>query len=444
MADMLRRLLLAAALLLPAPLWAQEPLTLGEAVRLSLANNPTVRATRAGQDEADSQVRQARAAFLPRIDLIESWQRGNQPVFVFGSLLSQRRFSEADFAIAALNRPDALSNHRAAIAIEQTVFDGTRSSAELSGARLTVEIARQEARRAALDLVDATVRAFGRTLASAANLTAAAASVDSAAEDLRRAEERHRVGFETAAAVLALRVEHAEAGVRRIRAAADVDNARAALNVVIGAAIGDARPLAPLDDRPSAAGDLATLEAGALEHRPELRQAKLRVQLAETHVKSARSGYLPHVSAQAGFEANGGSIGERAGTWTAGVQLRWNVFAGGADAARVAAATAALARALADRERAEQTVRLEVRQALASHASAVARRAIGQAIVDQAVESRRIIRERYDAGLASASDLTRASELVLRAEATRIAALVDLHTSAAAIDRAAGRIETPR
>jgi outer membrane protein TolC len=110
----------------------------------------------------------------------------------------------------------------------------------------------------------------------------------------------------------------------------------------------------------------------------------------------------------------------------------------------VAAATAALARASADRERAEQTVRLDVRQALASHASAVARRAVGQAIVDQAVESRRIIGERYDAGLASASDLTRASELVLRAEATHIAALVDLHTSAAAIDRATGRIETPR
>jgi outer membrane protein TolC len=444
MADMLRRLLLAAALLLPSPAWAQDPLTLREAVRLSLANNPAMRAARAGEEEAESRGRQARAAFLPRIDLIESWQRGNQPVFVFGSLLSQRRFSEADFAIAALNQPDALSNHRAAIAVEQTLFDGARSGAELSGSRLSADIARLEARRTALDLADETVRAYGRTLAAAANLAAARASVDSAAEDLRRAEERQRVGVETGAAVLALRVEHAEAGVRRIRAAAEADIARAALNVVIGAAVGDARPLAPLEDLPPAAGDLAALEASALADRPELQQAALRVRLAETQIKAARSGYLPHVSAQAGFEANGRSIGDRAGTWTTGVQLRWNVFAGGADAARVATATAARARASADRERVEQAVKLDVRQALATHASAVARRALGQAIVDQAVESRRIIRERYDAGLASASDLTRATELVLRAEATRIAALVDLHTSAAAIDRAAGRIETPK
>jgi outer membrane protein TolC len=65
-------------------------------------------------------------------------------------------------------------------------------------------------------------------------------------------------------------------------------------------------------------------------------------------------------------------------------------------------------------------------------------------MVDQAVESRRIIRERYEAGLAPASELTRASELVLRAEATHIAALVDVHVSAAALDRAAGTTERPR
>jgi outer membrane protein TolC len=244
--------------------------------------------------------------------------------------------------------------------------------------------------------------------------------------------------------VLALRVAAAEADVRRIESAAEAGNARAALSAVIGAPLDDQRPLSPLAEAPSRPGDLSSLETTALKERPELLQATLRERLAETQIRIARASFLPHVSAQAGIEANGRSIADRAGTWTAGVQLRWNLFAGGADAARLASARAAVTRAAAEREQAEQRVRLDVRRALTDQASAAARRAAGRAVVAQALESRRIVRERYDAGLASAGDLTRASELVLRAEAIHIAALVDVHVTAAGVERAAGRIEALR
>ena len=442
---MLRHVLLAAALLpVWAPAWAQEALTLREAVDQALAKNPAVRAARAAEDEALGRVRQARAGFFPRIDLVESWQGGNQPVFVFGSLLAQQRFTEANFAIAALNRPDPLSNHRAAVAIEQTLFDGSRTRAAVSASRLGGELAAQESRRTALDICMETVRAYGRALAATATAAVSRASVESATEDLRRAQERRDAGFETEAAVLALRVERAEAEVHRIGAEAEAANARATLNVIIGAPLEDLRPLAALGELPPATADTAAIERTASTSRPELLQARLRERLAAADVTIARSGFFPHVSAQGAVEANGHAFADRASSWTAAIQVRWNVFSGGADAARAATAAAAATRAAAERERAEQAVRLEIRQAVSEHASALARRAAARAMVDQAGESRRIIRERYDAGLASASDLTRANELVLRAEAIHIAALVDLHVSAAAIDRAAGTTERTR
>ena len=442
---MLRHVVLAAAMLPAcASAWAQEPLTLRRAIEEALDGNPAARAARAGEDEAAAGVRQARSAFLPRLDVVESWQGGNQPVFVFGSLLAQQRFSEANFAIAALNRPDPLSNHRAAVVVEQTLFDGARSHAALSASRLGAELAGQESRRTALDLYMTTVRAYGRAVAAAATLAASRAAVESATEDLRRARERRDAGVETESAVLALQVEAAEADVRRIAADAEAANARAALNVAIGAPLDDPRPLAPLADLPPTVADRKALETSALADRPELQQSRLRERMAEAQVRAARAAFLPQMSAQAAIEANGHDIADRAGTWTAALQVRWNLFAGGGDAARVAAARAAGARAAAERERAEQAIRLELRQALADHGSALARRTAARAMVDQAVESRRIIRERYDAGLAPASDLARANELVLRAEATHIAALVDVHITAAAIDRAAGRIEKTR
>jgi outer membrane protein TolC len=442
---MLRHVLLAVALLpVCAPAWAQQPLTLREAVDQALARNPAVRAARAAEDEATARVRQARAGFLPRVDFTEAWQGGNQPVFVFGSLLAQQRFTAANFAIDALNQPDALSNHRAAVVVEQTIFDGLRTRAGLSASQLGGELAAEESRRAALDISLETVRAYGRALAAAASADVARASVESATEDLRRAVERRDAGFETEASVLALRVERSDAEVRRIAADADAANARAALNIVIGAPIDDRRPLAPLGELPPGPTDAAALEQTALTSRPELRQARLRERLAAEEITIARAGYLPQVVAQGGIEANGNTFGDRASSWTAAVQVRWNAFAGGADKARAAAATAAAARAAAEREGAEQAVQLEIREAIAGHASAQARRAAARAMVDQAVESRRIIRERYEAGLAPASELTRANELVLRAEATHIAALVDVHVSAAALDRAAGTTEETR
>ena len=50
------------------------------------------RALASAIDEADARMQQAQSGFWPRVDVTETVQRGNQPVFVFSSLLSQRRF----------------------------------------------------------------------------------------------------------------------------------------------------------------------------------------------------------------------------------------------------------------------------------------------------------------------------------------------------------------
>src|SRR6187397_1363841 len=95
--------LFAAWLLLAAPgqtlATAPTPLSLTEAIARARAQNPDAGTSAAAEREAAERVTQARAGYLPRVDATESWQRSNQPVFVFSSLLSQRRFTGADFAL---------------------------------------------------------------------------------------------------------------------------------------------------------------------------------------------------------------------------------------------------------------------------------------------------------------------------------------------------------
>lgn len=422
-----------------APAQDARPLTLEDAVERALDRNPAIRAAAAGSDEAIARTRQARAGYLPRVDVVEAWQGGNQPVYVFGALLAQRRFTAADFALDALNHPDALSNHRAAIMLQQTLFDGwaTRSSVQI--ARLGVSAAELEQELAGARLRMDVVTAFGRALVARTANGAAAAAVATATEDLRRAEARRDEGLETEANVLAFRVHLADAEARRVRAGADESVTRAALNALTVTPLDDTTPLVGLASFPARDLDAAALETAAVTARPELRQAVLARQQADAARTRARAGLLPQVLVTGGAEMNGHAFADRASSWAAGVEVRWNVFAGGADTARAAEAEAAARRADAERERLESMVRLEVRTAVAEHRAAVAREAAGRRIVEQAKESQRIIRDRYDAGLASASDVLRAAELVAHAESTRTSAVIDVHVSAAAIDKAAGR-----
>ena len=71
--------------------------------------------------------------------------------------------------------------------------------------------------------------------------------------------------------------------------------------------------------------------------------------------------------------------------------------------------------------------------------AARAREVVGEAAVTQARESQRIVRDRYEAGLATVNDILRAANARLDAELQQTAARIDVLVSRAALDRAVGR-----
>src|SRR6266540_4340885 len=145
------RCLLALPLLLalPSRVVGQEPLTLDRALSAALAHNASLRASRAGVDEAAARVTEARSGLFPRFSVTESWQRGDQPVFVFSSLLSTRQFAATNFAIDALNHPDPIGFFRASLGVEQVLFDGGRQRAAVTAAALRRDIANASTNEAA-------------------------------------------------------------------------------------------------------------------------------------------------------------------------------------------------------------------------------------------------------------------------------------------------------
>ena len=105
-------------MLLAAPVQAQDVLTIEQATREVLAHNPALRASAAAVAGSDAGVAATRAGWYPRLSVGESWQRGDQPVFVFSSLLASRRFAAKDFAIDTLNHPATLAFHHTSVGLE--------------------------------------------------------------------------------------------------------------------------------------------------------------------------------------------------------------------------------------------------------------------------------------------------------------------------------------
>lgn len=418
---------------------AQSLLTLDDAIGEALTRNRSLGAARSEAAEADDGVREARSALFPRITVSETWQRGDQPVFVFSSLLSARRFGASNFAIDALNHPDPIGFFRTSVGVEQVLFDGGRQRSTASAAAIRRDIAAHGAEQAATDVVLSVAEAYGRILTAQAARRVAAAGIESAREDLARAERRRDAGMATDADVLSLRVHLADLEQRRIQSEGDDAIARAELNHLMGAPIDrdyQVIETPPVGARPL---DIPALVADALASRPSLKASDAGVQLADTVRRGSRAALIPQIAAQAAVEMSGRDLTDRASSWILGGELRWSFSTGGAELSRLKGAAEAASRARIEREDARARVEVEVLSAVRRIEAARAREAVGTASVEEARETHRIIRDRFDAGLAGTDEILRASSAVVDAESRRTAARVDGLVAMAMLDRAIGR-----
>ena len=421
---------------------AGERLSLREAVTRALSGNPGIEAMRAREKAAASQVDTARSGYLPRVNYQEMVQRGNNPVYVFGALLTQRQFAERNFAIGSLNRPDFLNNFQSTVTVDQVLYNAGRTRNAIKGAETGRQMGELETRSAELQVMQRVLEAyFGAKLGEAA-YRAAEESVRSAEADLERANAFRQEGMTTDADVLSIRVHLASVRQEAIVRRTQLDVARAALNVAMGVSEDAAFTLTtPLIETSYEAAALEASQKTALEGRPEARLALKGIDAARIQEKTARSGYWPEVFVRGVFETDRQEVLNKGGAnWFFGAGLRWNVFNGMETKARVAESRHGVSVAEARQREAASGVRFEVRRAWLEWSAVKERLALAAASIAEAEESLRIFRDRYANGLATVTDLLRAETAVLGAKTGHLAALYEQRTAAVRLEAAQGSL----
>ena len=146
--------------ILAAPTWAQEQLSLADAVRLAVTHNQAIAAAAAGSSAAEARLGEARSGRLPRLNYSESFARSDNPVFVFSSLLTQHQFTADNFQLGPLNRPDALNDFQSRLTVDETVYDGGRTRQVVRAAELGREMNGEEGRLARMQVLAGVARAY--------------------------------------------------------------------------------------------------------------------------------------------------------------------------------------------------------------------------------------------------------------------------------------------
>jgi outer membrane protein len=434
--------LLLSGIVMAAIARGQEALSLREAVSQALRGNHALAVSAATVQASRTQVPLARAGRLPQVTYSESWTRSNNPVFVFSSLLTQRQFQERNFQISTLNRPDSLDNFQSVLSASQKLYDaGTTRRAQRS-AELNVELNQEDAARAQRDLIFRVATHYFDALLVSEQSAATAQALRSASADLERAQASRDAGLSTEADVLSLRVHVAALRELQIQRVSDLEIARAALNDDLGLPLDTPHLLStPLHASLPAIDTVQASEASALVSRPEARQAKLLLQLAEIQSASARAARLPQFDLRLALEADRQRFINRGGAnWLVSVGMRWNLFDGFATRARLSESKAILTRRQAEQQQTDSSLRLEVRRAQSTLRSAQERIAVAAASIAAAQESLRIIQNRYAAGLNTVTDLLRSESALLEARSRHAAAIRDQRLAAVLADHAAGSL----
>jgi outer membrane protein TolC len=424
---------------LSAPAEAQEPTPLSLATALARAaeRHPAVVAARWERRGREADALGSSAAFLPQLSAEVAGVRTDDPVAVFGTKLRQGRFGQADFAIDALNFPDAVGDVSTTLAVEQPVFQPEALSGR-KAARAAARAGRLAEERAMQMAAFDVVRAYFAARLARQRVDVLQEALAAARGTLGQVEKLRREGVVTVVdeQLARSRVSELEAAVAGSRAAhtAATDLLAELLGYQPGAVQFELTDSLARPDEP----------APAPADRPDLAALRAGVWARDAGVLRARSQWLPSVAAFGNLSWHDRDIGLAGGPrhWTAGLLVRWVPFRGLAGLGALRRAEAEREAARAQLEAAERRAAAEVRAATAERTAAETAFAAANTALLQASQAARAATSRYDAGAATISELlaVRAAESSQRLASLQ--ALYQARVAGAALTLALGG--TPR
>ncbi len=264
-------------------------------------------------------------------------------------------------------------------------------------------------------------------------------SVDRLADHLKNVEAQYEVGVVAKVDVLRSQVELANAKQSLIQAENKYQIAEANLNKIVGLPMDTQLKLDNILVYTPYDNDLQYCLDYAAKHRPELEQAKQKVESAKGALRVAISGHMPQIAASASQNWKDSNWpGDENGNWGVGVQVTMNIFDSGVTVSKIHGAEAELAKAHESYRDTVDLVNLDVRTNYLSMREAEKRIDTTKLAVSQAEEDYRIAQLRYMNGVGTNTDVLDAQVALTDAKTNYLQAMYDYNTCKTNLETAIG------
>lgn len=419
------------------PAVAAEPLSLEAALARAATHNPELRALRERVSASAGRGEAIRRQKLPRLGLDLSAQRTNNPASVFAHRLNAGEFTAADFEIARLNSPDAVSHLGSSLFAEAPIDIAGRinlaAEASAAGLRAFEGSVREAEAAVGLRVTETYLGAILAKRAREATEKALAAARSREAVTEARFEEGVALQADLLRVRARRRAREADLAARN----AEIAVAQSMLARLIGARDGTIFELEDASRPADAEVELGLWKERAAAGRPTLAAARSQKDAAAFALRLEEKSKWPELAAQARLMDDRTSFSGGGQSWAIGAVLRWNIFDATRDK-RVAAAIADERAAVEDERAAQDRVRFEVESAFARLAAARDRLTAASGGAIEGREALRVVQERRGQGLATLTDELETEAAAFAAELEEIDAARNAVLAEAALRRAAG------
>jgi outer membrane protein len=385
--------------------FAQEPITLEQAVRMAVEHHQDVAQARAAADALKGKIREVRAQALPDVQFVADAMRLRDPSLLNSSGLDK---FPAELRDALSPTPANLFDY--GLTIKQPLFTQGKVGTALRLAAVEAEGALSEIDRVQQSVALSTVKAFYDLLWAERYREITAETQEQKRQHAEMARTRFRNGVATEVDVLRSDVAVANGAPDLVRAENGIRQARAQLNYYLGR---------PLDFATRLAGDfeikawdraqVADLEQEAVRRRPELQRLRIAERSAGTQLELAqaenrmRADFSGSYGLSARLPKN--LVNSTFIRWTAGVNFTFPLFDGFKRNGMIAQALANQRSAKLEREKTEQQIRLAIQQGYDELRAAEETVTAARANVGQAERVLSMTQDNYKYGAATTLDI---------------------------------------
>ena len=418
----------------PAP--PDAPVTLDEAIAQGLANSQRLGEIQARAEAAAFAVAGRHAAEFPLVAVQGGYSRTNHV---------------DEFAIALPGRapqivyPDIPDNYRARLDLQWPIYTGGRSDALERAARAEGGAIAKDLDAARADLRLEITRAYYAVVTARESERVLAQSLSAIEAHVKDVRTRLSQGLIPPNDVSAAEAQSSRQRLLAIEAASQRAIAEADLRRLTGNAGATATADDPLFSGRRETTNVEGLIADAIKARPERQALEQRAASADLRAAAVNAAKRPQIAVGGGYDyarPNPRIFPRRAEwqtSWDASITLAWTLWDGGRRAAEYGEAranAAAIKTRVADFDR---QVTFEVRARALELASSQQAISAADDEIRAAVETERAIGERYQAGVATGTDVLDAQVARLQAELDRTRAIATARLAEARLERALGK-----